>query len=272
MTTSCHANDVAARLTGRKYLSFSAISTFQQCPLRFAFRYIQNLPEATVSASLVFGGAIHAAVQRHFDELMAGLPPPPIESLLEAYTAAWEAHAFKTVNFGKTDSRASLDTLAARMLHAFQASDLAQPAGRILGIEEELVGELVPDCPDLLARLDLVIETPDAVIVTDFKTSRSRWSNGQVTDAGAQLLLYSELARLLVPGKSVRLQFAVLTKTQNPVVEAWPLAVDSARIARTKRIFERVWEAIQAGRFYPAPSPMQCPTCPFQVQCDAWSG
>ena len=54
-------NQVAQELTGRDYLSFSAISTFQQCPLRYHFKYIQGLPETTVSASLILGGAVHAA-------------------------------------------------------------------------------------------------------------------------------------------------------------------------------------------------------------------
>ena len=61
-------------------------------------------------------------------------------------------------------------------------------------------------------------------------------------------------------------------KTILQLVEAWNLPADLVRIARTKRVFEHVWEAIQTGNFYPAPSPLQCPTCPFQVQCDAWSG
>jgi hypothetical protein len=57
------------------------------------------------------------------------------------------------------------------MFAAFQASDFAQPAGRILGVEEELRASIVPGCPKLLGRLDLVVETPDAVIVNDLKSA-----------------------------------------------------------------------------------------------------
>ena len=39
------ANEVAKSLTGRNYLSWSAVSTFRQCPLKYRFRYIDGLPE-----------------------------------------------------------------------------------------------------------------------------------------------------------------------------------------------------------------------------------
>jgi ATP-dependent helicase/DNAse subunit B len=61
-----------ARDRPRDYLSYSAISTYASCPLRYYFRYIANLPERTISSSLVFGSAIHRSVEHHFNELMAG--------------------------------------------------------------------------------------------------------------------------------------------------------------------------------------------------------
>ena len=55
------ANEVARQLTGRDYISWSALSTFRTCPLRFYYRYVAGLPEESVSAALVFGGGVHAA-------------------------------------------------------------------------------------------------------------------------------------------------------------------------------------------------------------------
>lgn len=267
-----HPNDLAEQLTGRPYLSYSAMTTYTSCPLKYHFKYVAGLPEETVSASLVFGGAIHRSLELHFRELLAGNGPPSLESLFAAYHDAWDQHQSEEVQFNKTDDRASLDELAARMLAAFQESDLSRPAGVLLGMEEELSGELVPGCPDLLARLDLLVDTGDAVVLTDFKTARSRWSNEQVLDSAGQLLLYHELVKPLADGRPVRLEFAVITKTKNPEVIRHPVHVDQHQIDRTKMIFERVWDAIQSGYFYPSPSPMQCPTCPFRVPCRAWTG
>src|SRR5207237_9540975 len=54
------------------HLSFSAISLFQSCPLRFFFRYVLGLPEPTIAASLVLGSALHQAAQYPFAQFLAG--------------------------------------------------------------------------------------------------------------------------------------------------------------------------------------------------------
>ena len=61
-----------ASSTARTHISHSAITTYQTCPLRYFFRYELGLTEQKVSANLVLGGAIHAAVQAHFEHLLAG--------------------------------------------------------------------------------------------------------------------------------------------------------------------------------------------------------
>jgi RecB family exonuclease len=263
---------MALALTGRGYVSYSALATYQQCPLRYYFRYVEGLPEETVSASLVFGGAIHAAVEHHFRELLAGSPPPPLDDLLGAYEAAWQERDLGTVQFAKDDDERTLAGMARRMLVAFQSSELARPPGTILGVEEELREELIPGVPDLLARVDLLVDTGDELVITDLKTARSRWSLDQVDDSAEQILLYGEVVRRLVPGKRIQLQFGVLTKAKAPSVECHTVHTSPARTGRTLRIVERVWNAIQAGHFYPAPSPLACPACPFRGPCRVWTG
>ena len=267
-----HPNARAEKLTGRDYLSYSAIGTYQQCPLKYYFKYRAGLPEATVASSLIFGGAVHRGFEHHFNELLAGNEPPSLDALMAEYDRAWQEVDVATVQFGKEDDRESLNRLGQRMFAAFQASELAHPVGNILGVEEQLRGQIAPNCPDLLGRVDLLIETDNELQVIDLKTSRTRWSREQAEDQGSQLLLYSELVRPLAPRKRMRLQFAVLTKTKEPVLELHDVQPNPQRIARTKRIIERVWQAIETEVYYPAPSAMNCPSCPFREPCRAWQG
>jgi len=176
------------------------------------------------------------------------------------------------VLYGKGDDVATLSSLAERMLAVFQASELASCGGTILGIEEELRGKLLPGCPDLLARLDLTVDTGTEIRITDLKTARARWSPADLESASGQLLLYHELIKPLASGKTISLEFAVLTKTKVPTLERHPVPVDPNRLARTKKTAERIWQAIQAGNFYPVPSPMNCSTCPFREPCRDWKG
>ena len=266
------ANDVAERLTGRRYLSHSAVSTYQSCPLKYYFRYVAGIPEETVSAALVFGGAIHLAAETHYRSILQGESVPSSDDLFGCYQSAWSDFDGREIQYARNSGREQLDNLARRMLEAFVSSDVAQPKGRIIGIEEELTGSLLPGVPDVLARIDLLVETEDAVVLTDVKTARSRWSSDQVKASASQLLLYQELVRPLANGKPLRLEFAVLTKTKSPDVVRYVVPSDSHRIERTKQVVQRVWHGIQSEFFYPAPSPLQCPSCPYQAECEAWNG
>jgi putative RecB family exonuclease len=162
--------------------------------------------------------------------------------------------------------------LAERILAAFQQSEVARPLGQILAVEEELRGPVVPGCPDVLGRVDLIVDTGSELVVSDWKTARSRWSQEQAEDAAEQLILYAELAKDFAPGKPVMLEFVILTKAKEPVVDRHLMPVDPAQVTRTKRVVENVWRAIEAGRYYPAPSAMNCPGCPYREQCRAWAG
>ncbi|MBI1314470.1 hypothetical protein GC176_24520 [bacterium] len=258
----------------RDYISHSAITTYQQCPLRYRFRYVDGRSEEFVAANLIFGGAIHAALEFHFTELLQGNEPPTLDLLLDAFQAEWRARSVEAadIRFGRDENHNSLSTLADRMLSAFRASPAAAPDETLIGIEEELRGELLPGLPDLLARIDLLTTNSDALVITDFKTARSRWSQGQAETSATQLLLYSELARRLLPDRNVTLRFLVLTKTKTPAVESFNVDVSRPLARRTVNTVKHTWRAIRAGHFYPAPSPMHCPACPFRSACRAWTG
>lgn len=253
----------------RDYLSYSAISTYRSCPLRYYFRYVAGLPEATVSASLVFGAAIHRALEYHFRELFADNAPPTLANLMCHYHAAWQARDRTQIHYG-AEGRPALDALARRMLDAFSQHPRARPTGAIVAVEEEVRGSLIAGAPDLLGRIDLITETREELIIHDWKTSRSAWNDDQVREASEQLVLYSELARDFAPRKQVRIEFLVLTKTKEVAIGQHGLVVSPAQVNRTKRLVERVWKAIDGEHFYPAPSPIHCSGCPFQDPCRRW--
>ena len=265
-------NPPAASPPVRDYVSFSAIRAYQACPLKYYFRYVAGIPETTVSASLVFGGAIHAAVEHHFRELLAGNPPPELPELLHAYETEWASRATERVPCGPHEDRESLDTMSSQMLRAFQRSDAAQPAGRILAVEETLRGPVIAGLPDILGRVDLITETAEAVVIADWKTSRSRWSAAQFEDAAEQLILYTELAHDLSPGKPFQVEFVVITKSAKPVIQRERVPVTPRQVDRVRTVVQRVWSAIDAEHFYPAPSVMACSGCPYRAPCRAWQG
>ena len=264
------ANEIAKKITGRDYVSWSAISTFRTCPLKYKFRYIDGLPEESMSAALVFGTGIHSAVEQHYQATLSGDPKPDLGALLFAYRSAWLPHDPDAIQFGSTETRSSLDALAGKMLTAFLSSPAASVQGRVLGVEEEIRGMLVEGVPDLYGRVDLLTEDSDSLVITDIKTSRGKWSQEQVEDSREQLLLYSHLASEISPGKKITTRFLVLTKTREPVIEEHVREVEPGNVKRTLAGVERVWRAIESGVFYPAPSVMACSGCGYREACRAW--
>lgn len=264
---------ITQSLAGRDYISFSAISTYQSCPLRFFFKYVEGLEEKFTSSSLALGGAIHAAVEFHFNELMAGCSSPDQDTLLNAFWEEWNTRGEAAeIHFGKDEDLNAIGETADRVLTAFRMSEFARPQGRILGVEEEVRQELIPGLPTILGRIDLIIETDDALKIIDLKTARSRWTTEQAERAGEQLTLYAILANDIMPDKKVQLEFAVITKAKTPTVECFPVPLRRGRVARTKQVMEKVWAAVQSAHFYPSPSPMICPGCSFRSECSAWGG
>jgi putative RecB family exonuclease len=263
------------RGTGRDYLSYTQVSTFQSCPLRWHFHYVEHRPRELVGSGLAFGAAIHSALECHYRALRAGEPRPTLDTLLAAYGRAWAVQARTPLRFGKGETAESLCRLAGRLLGAFQASDLAVPHGEIVGVEEKLRHELIPGLPDLLARVDLIVRTGDALLIRDFKTARARWNGAQLAQSAPQLLIYGELAARLAEefgDLPVKLEFVVLTKTQSPAVDIHPVEFDAHILERMRRVIQRVWSAMRAGHVYPNPSPMNCSFCSFRRACRAWCG
>ena len=129
------ANEIAKKLTGRDYVSWSAISTFRTCPLKYKFRYIDGLPEESVSSALVFGAGIHSAVEQHFPAILSDDEQSDVERLMFAYCSAWLPHDPDSISFGSTETRSSLDALARKMLTAFLSSPATSVQGRGLGVE-----------------------------------------------------------------------------------------------------------------------------------------
>lgn len=256
----------------RDYVSYSAIRTFQSCPLKYRYRYVDGLAEERVSAGLIFGSAIHAALEFYYSEQLSGAVTPTIEDLLVRYDQSWSDRPAVEVEYSGAETRDTLRSLADRMLRGFLSSDHSRPEGQIIGVEEAIRGELIPGIPELLGYVDLLIETRDAVLIRDFKTSRSAWDSSQANDQSDQLLLYADLVRQAIPDKTIRLQFVVLTKTREPKVQLLEPVFSERRQQGTKRMIEVVWSAIQAGHFYPSPSPLQCGTCGFRRHCEAWRG
>lgn len=102
-----------------QHLSFSSISLFQQCPLRFYFRYLLGLPEETTASNLVFGTSMHAGLEFYFQQMLVGSQAPTLDTLLDVFQDAWRSHDGPPIRMARGEDVNSIGRLAERMFRAF---------------------------------------------------------------------------------------------------------------------------------------------------------
>jgi putative RecB family exonuclease len=263
----------AELLTGRPYLTYSEIKTFQTCPLRWHYQYVEKAKPEQLSSAMLLGSSVHAAVQMFFQSKLSAEQPPSIEQMMEAYRANWQRESDGIpIQYGKGQTVQSLEATARRMLERFLASIYAQPKEEIIGIEESFKVHLADDLPDLAGRVDMVTYANGELIVTDYKTARSMWAEETAEDHGEQLVLYSQgmepIARELKA--TIRVQFVIITKAKEPKLEAREVTINADRFDRSRAITRQIFKAMCRGTIYPNPSPMNCSGCSFQNRCAGW--
>jgi CRISPR/Cas system-associated exonuclease Cas4 (RecB family) len=254
------------------HLSWSSLKTYSTCPRRFAYRYIEQVPEEFTAASLAFGSAFHTAVDAIHQSRIEGACFQSADIFMRRYSEAWSANVAESpVQFAKGEDAITLHDTASRMLAAYLEYLATQSAaGTIIAIEESLRFHLLLNVPPLEMRLDLLELTPDGdLIVSDLKTSRSRWNEEKAREHLPQLVLYANgLMPLLreLGAKRIVPRFVVVTKAKKPAVQVLEPVASQNDVTRLKEQVADTWTAIQAGVFVKRES-WACQQCPYRKRC-----
>ncbi len=126
------------------HFSYSSLSTYEACPLRYALAYVYRIPEpARPVGALAFGSTAHAAFEAFTRErrerAARGEAPPTREDLGSLFAAQWQPGGLRR-RHAEAGYKRRIDT----MLDSFYAGELAT-AGEALREEEPFELVLVPD-------------------------------------------------------------------------------------------------------------------------------
>ncbi|MBI2942766.1 MAG: PD-(D/E)XK nuclease family protein [Candidatus Wallbacteria bacterium] len=254
---------------GLEHLSHSRIQAYLNCGLKFRFHYIDHLRPAFVPAALAYGIAFHEAVEEALAGVMVGAMPPVSDLVGVVARSLDQQERDVPIQYADEGGKDALLELASRMLTAWTA--WPRPAGRILAVEHSFEFVLAPGLPPVVGRIDLVTEEADAVVLTDIKTAKSRWSSREIDEHSSQLVLYREAVKQMAAemGKPVRLAYEVITKTKTPVVERYVIERAPDELDRQRAVAQLVRRAVDAGIFIPQPG-WACATCPWAGPCREW--
>lgn len=239
-------------------LSFSRVDTYQTCPLKFRFAYVDKLPSVP-GPELSWGSSIHAALEAWWDQKLP--EPPPVEVLWQALYDHWDDTGFEGM---AREEKLKWYTHARNVLaqHHQRYAPAYQPA---VATEEWFELDLGDDVM-VLGSIDHVARTPSGGIgIVDWKTNRKAKNRKQVAGS-LQLAIYTLAARELwgQDPEWVALDFVV----PGVRVTVGREEIDTEAAVRAVR---ETAALVRAERFEPKPSGL-CPWCDYRSLCPAFEG
>jgi len=275
-TVAAAPSSVAGATKNIDHLSWSAIRTYTSCPRKYFLKYIAQVPEESRAATLIFGSAFHFALDFAHQQVLEGTEIPSVESLLTKYKAKWNSEAENTpeVTYGKSDDEASMIDLATRMLTAYRdylsAEATVRQGTQIIAIEHAHRFRLLADVPPIECRLDLVEMAGNNLLLSDVKTSKSRWGSAKTAESILQLVLYANaitpLAKEMGADTRIVPRFIVVTKAVSPVVQVLEPRATQNDVDRLKQLVADAWRGISSGVYFRNES-FACSYCPYRAHC-----
>jgi len=249
--------------------SHSRIGTFETCPRKFSFAYVEKLPAVGQSVETFMGKRVHESLERLHQEAKAGHVLPEAE-LLADFESRWRAEwttAVRVVRRDKTeeDYRAAGSTCLARYHRRYT------PFHRSVVATEQRIEIALDEGGQfrLQGFIDRIDQVANGMLeVHDYKTS-SRLPTQADCDADRQLAVYEMGVRALFPNtQEVKLVWHYLqfdreirsrrTAGQLEELRASLLAKAKAIVAATER-----------GDF-PTRVSRLCDWCDYRVHCPAF--
>lgn len=254
----------------RPHWSYSAISQYLACPLRYYFQRVLCLPQPTIGSSLVLGSAVHAVLAEYHRSIQND-EPTNIDHLHQVLTESWSGRENQTrlvFRDGETAQGAIDQGIALVELYLKEP-----PPQQIIGIEQEIISPVhnsqgaYLETP-LVAIADLITEDNEEITVREYKTSGRAYSEIEA-ETSLQPTCYVNAVQETY-GQPAKVEYTVLIKTKTPKIQRLAAERTESDLGRLGDIIENVEKAVQLNIFYPAENPINCSTCPFRGPCREW--
>jgi putative RecB family exonuclease len=247
--------------------SHSRLSSFESCPRKFHYRYVERLPVETESIEAFAGKRVHEVLERLYKAVAEGRIPS-LARVLERFRALWnesfDATRQRIVRSenGPEAYREKGERCLGNHYRRFYPFDQDET----LGLEQRVTFSLdAQGAYRVQGVIDRVVRARDGAIeIHDFKTAQ-RVPRQQELDRDRQLALYQiGLQEEYGAEQPIRLVWHYLLPNQVCRSERTPEALAELR-ASTIRLIDRI-RAEQS--FEPRPGPL-CGWCEYNDVCPA---
>ncbi len=247
-----------------KYLH-SKVKTYEQCPQKYKFRYIDGIQAERRTIEAFLGDVVHQTLRKLYSDLQAGRSTT-YEELLSSYKQHWDSQYAPTIKIVR--GNASIESYfesGSRMIQGYYRWFHPFTDASTLGLELEVSFPIATDA-EFHGFVDRVTQTsPHRYEIHDYKTSRRLPSTADVK-RDLQLPLY-EIAVRHTLGADIR-----------EVTLVWHyLAFDrefrcrrsSKELEATKQTMLRSIGRIESARGFPTRETPLCDWCEYYEICPA---
>ncbi|MFP8878307.1 MAG: PD-(D/E)XK nuclease family protein [Myxococcota bacterium] len=244
--------------------SHSRLSTFEDCPKRFEYRYVLKIPAETDGIEAFVGKRVHEVLERLYIAVGRGLMPGLPRVLAryqQLFDDSFDPQRIRIVREGVPVS--FYRTIGERCLTDYYRRHYPFDDGETLGIEQHVSFSLDDDGKyKLQGIIDRIVRASDGTIeIHDYKTGR-RLPNQQQLDTDRQLALYQIGLAEQYPGQPMRLVWHYLQQNQRPTSTRTPEQLATLR-SDTMHLIDRIRTEFE---YKPKRSGL-CDWCEYNDRC-----
>jgi len=259
-------------LRKKEHLSASSINDYIDCGLHFKFRRIDKIKPEFKAESLEFGTIIHEVLGEYYRNKKLGIKL----SLKKLHKL------FKELGKRKIENKEDIAFSDGHDFDSFMRSgkelitcwyeSLKPDDFKTLAVEKPFSFSIEGlEMPPIIGAVDLMEEdSSGTVIISDFKTSKSSYSNDKIDKSFQLTLYYMAFKSNGYKDRDILLRFDCLIKTKTPKFEQYYTTRGEEDVKRAIKKITCVWESIKKGVFLPNDTSWKCTNCEYKTTCTDW--
>lgn len=259
----------------RDHISYTQISTYIICPLKYRFQYIDRIEWPFKPAGLIFGSCLHKVLEHFYTGKKEGRDIK-FKELWSIFEGSWTKEQNSKPVLYNSDSEKQLFAAAEKLLKLVPEKT---NSNKIMAVEKDFLIELVNNETGeilplpLKGKIDLIEKDKEGTItVVDHKTADRKFTKDKVTQ-DLQLSCYAAVMHHygMDEQNKIEYRFDVYLKNKNPEIVSYTSERKKEDIITFFHTASNVIKCISNNVFYPNKG-FFCTECVFKESCKNWRG
>lgn len=239
-------------------LSYYQIDDYNTCPLKYKYAHILHLP--FFHHSIVYGKAVHAAIERYYRHIILN-SPVTVDDLYDAYEKAWRNIGF----LSREHEERRFEAGKAALLGFFNDEQKRKHDASKILVEESF--SFMKDFNRVAGRWDLLEQRDGDIIIADFKTSEVYQQDKADKKA-------KESMQLAVYALAYEAKYGTMPdRVELRFVESGLVGTAPVTEKMIKKVYEQIETAaagIRSREYEATPGYQQCRFCAFDKICPSF--